>query len=105
MAGVRAAAAGLQQLQWEMAGMAGGDEEVGRNCDGRRRKKQPRERKEAVASGGEMGQHQKCRRQMREEKGEGARVEQRRWWRCKGRKRWPAGEVAEGEGNGDSCAW
>ncbi|RRT46238.1 hypothetical protein B296_00044715 [Ensete ventricosum] len=91
MAGVRAAAAGLQRLQWEMARMADSDEEVGRNCDGRRRKKQSRERKEAVASV--------------EEKGEGARVEQRWWWKCRGRKRWPAGEVAEGEGSDDGYAW
>ncbi|RRT53508.1 hypothetical protein B296_00022575 [Ensete ventricosum] len=33
-----------------VVGMAGGDEEVGRNRGGRRRKKQPRERKKAVAS-------------------------------------------------------
>ncbi|RWW25444.1 hypothetical protein GW17_00010216 [Ensete ventricosum] len=85
-----------QAAAWEMAGMADGDKE-GRNYDVRRRKKQPRERKEAVTSGdgaaaeaaladgksrgdgaaaeatadegGEMGQQQKCRRQMREEKG------------------------------------
>ncbi|RZS00546.1 hypothetical protein BHM03_00030266 [Ensete ventricosum] len=50
MVGVRAAAVGLQRLQWEMAGMVGGDKKVGRNYGGRRRKKQPRERKEAVAS-------------------------------------------------------
>ncbi|RWV94017.1 hypothetical protein GW17_00043487, partial [Ensete ventricosum] len=49
MVGVRAAAAWLQRLQWEMAGIVDGDEEVGRNYGGRWRKKQPRERKESVA--------------------------------------------------------
>ncbi|RRT66730.1 hypothetical protein B296_00033758, partial [Ensete ventricosum] len=38
-------------------------------------------------------------------RGEGGRVEQRRWWKCRGRKRWSAGEVAEGEGSGNGCAW
>ncbi|RRT40007.1 hypothetical protein B296_00027412 [Ensete ventricosum] len=63
---------GLQRLQWEMAGMADSDEEEGRNYDGWQRKKQPRERKEVVASGGEMGQQQKYRQQMREDKGKTA---------------------------------
>ncbi|RWW46014.1 hypothetical protein BHE74_00048085 [Ensete ventricosum] len=55
MVGVRAAVVGLQRLQWKMAGMVGGDKKVGRNYGGRRRKKQPRERKEAVASVEEKG--------------------------------------------------
>ncbi|RZS04130.1 hypothetical protein BHM03_00034421, partial [Ensete ventricosum] len=59
----------------------------------------------SVGGGCRWGGAGQWQEQGRKVRGEGAWVEQRWWWKCRRRKRWPAGEVAEGEGSGDGCAW